>query len=119
MVQGIGGARYEEMIYHSAGQPQTITYLDEILPKVDCVPDFRIVDVPCSTPTDPPGVKGSAEGGTIGPPVAMANAVEDALVPFGVVVRHGPLSPNRLTELVTTAGSTAGVASSRIGKKTP
>ena len=47
------------------------------------------------------GVKGLGEGGAIGPPAAIANAVEDALSAFDVIVRRGPLSPSRVHELVT------------------
>jgi carbon-monoxide dehydrogenase large subunit len=47
------------------------------------------------------GVKGVGEGGAIAPPAAIANAVEDALRPLGVVVRRGPLSPARVRELIS------------------
>jgi carbon-monoxide dehydrogenase large subunit len=49
---------------------------------------------------NPLGVKGIGEGGAIGPPAAIANAIEDALRPLGVVVRRGPFSPRRVRELI-------------------
>jgi hypothetical protein len=56
---------------------------------------------------NPLGVKGLGEGGAIGPPAAIANAVEDALKAFGVVVRRGPLTSNRVLQLVQDARKTS------------
>ncbi|HLI25922.1 MAG TPA: hypothetical protein VKZ60_02545, partial [Chloroflexota bacterium] len=53
------------------------------------------------TPRNPLGVKGLGEGGAIGPPAALANAVEDALRPFGVEVHAVPLTPERVLALLT------------------
>jgi carbon-monoxide dehydrogenase large subunit len=59
------------------------------------------VNVP--SPLNPLGVKGLGEGGAIGPPAAIANAVEDALADLGAVVRTCPLSPSRIRELIRSA----------------
>lgn len=100
VAQGIGGALLEEMVYDEEGQPRTTTFLDYLLPVSDDIPDIEIVHCPSPTPTNPLGVKGLGEGGAIGPPAALAGAVEDALRPYGVVVHRGPLSPNRIRELL-------------------
>jgi aerobic carbon-monoxide dehydrogenase large subunit len=98
--QGIGGALTEHMQYDDQGQPVTSTFMDYLMPVSSMVPDIRLDEIVCPSPTNQLGVKGLGEGGAVGPPAALANAVEDALRPFGVVVRSGPLSPSRVHDLV-------------------
>ena len=52
------------------------------------------------SPRNPLGVKGLGEGGAISPPAAIANAIEDALEPWGVRVTETPVSPARLLALI-------------------
>jgi len=52
------------------------------------------------SPRNPLGVKGLGEGGAISPPAAIANAIEDALEPFGVRITETPVSPARLLALI-------------------
>lgn len=98
--QGLGGALLEAMIYDENGQPLTTTYMDYLIPTVEDVPDLVLDEVACPSPTNELGVKGLGEGGSSGPPAAIANAVEDALRPFGIVIRSCPLSPSRIRELL-------------------
>ncbi len=98
--QGIGGILCEHLRYDERGQPITSTFLDYLMPVASMVPDVRLDEIVCPSPTNPLGVKGLGEGGAVGPPAAVANAVEDALRPFGVVVRSGPLSPSAVRDLV-------------------
>jgi carbon-monoxide dehydrogenase large subunit len=98
--QGIGGALFEHLQYDGTGQPVTTTFMDYLLPTASTMPDVRLDEVVCPSPTNALGVKGLGEGGAVGPPAALANAVEDALRPFGVVVRSCPLTPSRVRELV-------------------
>jgi carbon-monoxide dehydrogenase large subunit len=98
--QGIGGVLCEHMRYDDRGQPITSTFLDYLMPVASMVPDVRLDEIVCPSPTNPLGVKGLGEGGAVGPPAAVANAVEDALSPFGVVVRSGPLSPSAVRDLI-------------------
>lgn len=98
--QGLGGALFEHLQYDASGQPVTTTFLDYLLPTAGTMPDVRLDEVVCPSPTNALGVKGLGEGGAVGPPAALANAVEDALRPFGVVVRSCPLTPSRVRELV-------------------
>lgn len=103
IAQGIGGALYEEMIYGPDGQPRTGTYMDYLVPTSSEIPDLDMDEIHSPSPMNDLGVKGLGEGGAIAPQAVLANAVEDALRPFGVVVRRGPLSPSRVRDLLRTA----------------
>lgn len=103
VVQGIGGALLEHLQYDPDGQPLTTTLMDYLLPTSSTVPNIKLAEVVCPSPTNALGVKGLGEGGAVGPPGALANAVEDALSPFGVVVHQCPLTPSRIRDLLRTA----------------
>jgi len=107
VMQGIGGALYEELVYDEAGQLVSGTFLDYLLPTASEAPELRLTHLDVPSPLNALGVKGLGEGGAIGPPAAIANAVEDALLDLGVVVREGPLGPGRVRQLIREA-STAG-----------
>lgn len=104
IAQGIGGALYEEMVYGPDGQPRTGTYMDYLVPTSSEIPDLDLDEIHSPSPMNDLGVKGLGEGGAIAPQAVIANAVEDALRPFGVVVRRGPLSPSRVRDLLREAG---------------
>ncbi|WP_078874933.1 xanthine dehydrogenase family protein molybdopterin-binding subunit [Streptomyces sp. NRRL F-5053] len=108
VAQGIAGALYEEMRYGPDGQPVTTTYMDYLVPTSAEVPDLELAEITTPSTLNALGVKGLGEGGAIAPQAAIANAVEDALAPFGVVVRRGPLTPDRVRGLLREAtGTTA------------
>ena len=94
--QGIGTALYEEMPFDAQGQPLASTLADYILPGATEVPAPRIFHMETPSPLSTFGQKGIGEGGAIGPPAAIANAVNDALRRFGVVLSDLPLSPQRI-----------------------
>jgi carbon-monoxide dehydrogenase large subunit len=104
VVQGIGGALYEELVYGDDGQLLSTSFMDYLLPTASETPEILLAHVDVPSPLNPLGVKGLGEGGAIGPPAAIANAVEDALLDFGVVVREGPLGPNRVLALIRETG---------------
>ncbi|WP_329204426.1 xanthine dehydrogenase family protein molybdopterin-binding subunit [Streptomyces sp. NBC_00683] len=106
IAQGIGGALYEEMVYGPDGQPRTGTYMDYLVPTSSEIPDLDMDETFTPSPMNDLGVKGLGEGGAIAPQAVLAGAVEDALRPFGVVVRRGPLSPSRVRDLIRTADRT-------------
>jgi aerobic carbon-monoxide dehydrogenase large subunit len=106
VMQGIGGALYEELVYDEAGQLVSGTFLDYLLPTASEAPELRLAHLDVPSPLNALGVKGLGEGGAIGPPAAIANAVEDALLDLGVVVREGPLGPGRVRELIREASPT-------------
>jgi aerobic carbon-monoxide dehydrogenase large subunit len=102
--QGIGGALLEEMAYDEDGNPLTTTFMDYLLPTSSEVPHIEYGHVETPSP-GPGGYKGVGEGGAIGAPPAVANAVADALAPLGVKVTSLPLSPAKLVELIEAAGA--------------
>jgi carbon-monoxide dehydrogenase large subunit len=104
VVQGLGGALLEEIVYDADGNPLTTTFMDYLLPTAADVPtiEFGHVETPSNTPG---GHKGMGEGGAIGAPPAVINAVYDALAPHGVELLRQPLSPSRLHELLHEASA--------------
>ncbi len=100
VAQGLGNALYEEMLYDDAGQPLTTSYMDYLVPTAMEVPDVALAHVETRSPLNPEGIKGAGEGGTMPVPATIANAIDDALAPLGVVVDRVPLSPGRLREMI-------------------
>ncbi len=103
VVHGISSALYEWMRYDSEGQPLTCTYADYFLSTAEVTPRIEVHHMESPTPLNPLGVKGVGEGGTIGAMAVMASAVEDALHPYGVVIRDLPVTSIRLSGLVRAA----------------
>ena len=100
--QGLGGTLLEEFSYGEMAQPQSITFQDYLLPtSVDVPPVELILSEDEPSTVNPLGVKGAGEGGAVGPPAALANAVADAL---GVDVATLPLSPDRVWRLAASVG---------------
>jgi aerobic carbon-monoxide dehydrogenase large subunit len=102
-VQGIGGALLEEIKYDAQGQPLTTSLMDYMLPTACDSPPLQLVHQHSPSPLNPLGVKGVGEGGPIGPPAALANAVSDALRPFKVEFNRTPITPQRIREAVRQA----------------
>jgi carbon-monoxide dehydrogenase large subunit len=102
-VQGIGGALLEELAYDDEGNPLATTFVDYLLPTATDVPTIEYVHVETPAP-GPGGYKGVGEGGAIGAPPAVVNAVADALAPLGVTITRLPVSPSALVDLLEAAG---------------
>jgi carbon-monoxide dehydrogenase large subunit len=92
VVQGIGSALLEELVYDAEGQPLATTLADYLVPTATDVPRLEIhhLETPSSRTTT--GAKGMGEGGAIGAPAAILNAVNDALSGYGEIVRT-PIRP--------------------------
>ncbi len=103
-VQGIGGALYEHLVYDEDGNPLTTTFMDYLLPTTTEVPVIEYGHVESPGP-GPGGYKGVGEGGAIGAPPAVVNAVADALAPLGVTITKLPLTPAAIVELVEQTGA--------------
>ncbi|MCW2759172.1 MAG: hypothetical protein JWO46_2918 [Nocardioidaceae bacterium] len=96
VVQGIANALFEELLYDERGVLVTTSLMDFLPPTIAEVPDIEIAHVYTMSPATITGAKGVGEGGTIGAPAAIANAISDALRPFGVGVFHLPATPHRI-----------------------
>ncbi|MGH2506849.1 MAG: xanthine dehydrogenase family protein molybdopterin-binding subunit [Ktedonobacteraceae bacterium] len=101
--QGIGTALYEESPYDANGQPLASTFADYILPGPTEVPSIRVFHTETPSPHTLFGAKGMGEGGTIAPPAAIFNAVNDAIKEFNAEVAETPLTPRRLLLALTAA----------------
>jgi aerobic carbon-monoxide dehydrogenase large subunit len=106
VVQGIGGALLEELAYDADGNPIATTFLDYLLPTAAEVPLIEYAHVETAPGPGPGGYKGVGEGGAIGAPPAVVNAVADALGPFGVTITRLPLSPAAIVGLIDQAAGT-------------
>lgn len=100
LAQGLAGALFEHLRYDAAGQLTTATLLDYLVPSAADLPGYEVHRVDAPSATNPHGVRGVGEGATLGPGAAVANAVCDALAPFGIEVYDLPVTPERLFALL-------------------
>ncbi len=106
VMQGLGGILLEAIVYDEHGQVLSGSFMDYAMPTADRMPEFVLDHIETASPRNPLGVKGLGEGGAIGPPAAIANAVEDAIP--GSVVRGGPLTAAAVLSLLSAARQPAG-----------
>jgi carbon-monoxide dehydrogenase large subunit len=100
IVQALGQALYEEVVYDEQGQLVTGTLMDYAVPRAHMLPWFELDRTETPTPVNPLGVKGVGEAGTIGATPAIVNAVVDALSPFGVRHLDMPIKPENVWRIV-------------------
>jgi carbon-monoxide dehydrogenase large subunit len=106
VAQGIGQALFEQVVYGPDGQLQTGTLLDYTIPGASDLPsDVRTDRIESPAPSNALGVKGAGEGGCIGAPPAVVNAVLDALTPLGVTHLDMPLFPERVWSAINAAAA--------------
>jgi carbon-monoxide dehydrogenase large subunit len=103
VAQGIGAALLEEVIHDAQGQAVTASLVDYLVPSAAEIPPIEVVHVESESVSTLGGYRGMGEGGTIGAPAAIANAVADALQPLGIDINELPASPERLFRLVAAA----------------
>ena len=97
VVQGIGQALYEEVNYdQETGQLLTGSLLDYAVPHANLLPNIRSQFQETPSPTNPLGVKGIGECGSVGAPPTIVHAVLDALAPFGIAHLDMPLTPQKI-----------------------
>jgi aerobic carbon-monoxide dehydrogenase large subunit len=100
---GVGGALLEEILYDDDGQPRNPNFMDYLVPGVENVsPEILVEHMEIPTPLNPDGIKGGGEGGAVGAPAAIANAVADAIRPARITAT--PLFPARVHEAISAAG---------------
>ena len=107
VAQGIGAALYEEVIYNDDGELLTASLVDYVIPTASELPSIATVHLDTASLSTVGGFRGMGEGGTIGAPAAIANALADALAPLGVEVFELPMTPERLFRLVEKAQARA------------
>ncbi|HEX6440819.1 MAG TPA: xanthine dehydrogenase family protein molybdopterin-binding subunit [Stellaceae bacterium] len=100
VAQGIANALYEAVIYDKDGNILTGSLADYLVPTMSEIPDLEIHHLETVTDASITGVKGVGEGGAIGAPGAVLNAVTDALSPFGVEIFEMPITPERILQLL-------------------
>jgi carbon-monoxide dehydrogenase large subunit len=99
VAQGIGGVLYERCAYGDDGQLLASTLLDYLLPTATEIPLVEIEHLE-SPPTHEVNFRGVGEGGAIGAPAALSNAIADAIRHTGAVVTECHLPPARVLELI-------------------
>jgi carbon-monoxide dehydrogenase large subunit len=105
VAQGIANALYEQIIYDEGGNILTGSLADYLAPTMAEIPDIEIHHLETITDASITGVKGVGEGGAIGAPGAVLNAVTDALRPFGVEIFEMPITPQRIMQLLRDSAS--------------
>lgn len=96
IAQGLAQALFEEVVYDENGQLLTGELMDYAVPKAHQLPRYELDHTVTPSPVNPLGAKGVGEAGTIGSTPAVANAVIDALAPFGVKHLDLPLRPEKI-----------------------
>ncbi len=100
VVQGLGQAMLEDLVYDDNGQLLSSTLAEYLLPSADSVPEIVWARTETPTYANPMGVKGIGEAGTIAATPVIVNAVEDALSEYGVVVDKMPLRSDYVRSLI-------------------
>jgi len=107
VAQGIANALYEKVIYDDRGNVLTGSLADYPVPTTVEIPSIEIHHLETLTEASVTSAKGVGEGGTIGAPAAVLNAVSDALAPFGIGIFEMPITPQRISQLLREAGAKA------------
>ena len=103
LATGIGQALFEEVRYDAAGNPQTTTFADYLLPSAADLPEFETLHMETPSPLNELGAKGIGESGTMASTPAIQNAVVDALAPLGVKHVDMPCTPERVWRAIQEA----------------
>jgi len=104
IAQSIGAALMENTVYDENGQLLTGEFMDYAIPRAADIPDFVLGSTETPSPSNPLGVKGVGEAGTIGATPAIANAVVDALSPLGIRHIDLPFTPERVWRAIQEKG---------------
>ncbi len=104
VAQGIGNALLEEIVYDETGNILTATLADFLPPTSREIPPIEILHLETVSPETVTGSKGLGEGGAIGAPAAVLNAINDALAPFRVSINEIPATPQRIRAALRCAG---------------
>jgi carbon-monoxide dehydrogenase large subunit len=105
VTQGIAQALWEEAVYDDDGNLVTASMLEYLVPSAAETIDYELDRVVAPSPTNPLGVKGVGETGTIASTPAVMNAIVDALAPFGVRDVDMPAKPERVWRAIQRGGA--------------
>ena len=105
VAQGIANALYEELIYDDRGILVTTSFMDYLPPTMSEIPPIEIHHLETISDQTLTGAKGVGEGGTIGAPAAIINAICDALSPFEINLFHIPSTPHMIRQAIREAQS--------------
>ncbi len=103
VTQGIANALFEEVVYDDAGNILTASLLDYLPPTAGEIPPIEILHLETITDASLTGAKGIGEGGAIGAPAAVLNAICDALEPLGIEIFEMPATPQRVRAAIRRA----------------
>jgi aerobic carbon-monoxide dehydrogenase large subunit len=103
VAQGIANALFEQIVYDQSGNIVTATLADYTPPTAREIPPIEIHHLQTLTSASITKAKGLGEGGAIGPPAAVVNAINDALAPLGVVIDDFPATPQRIRAALRSA----------------
>lgn len=109
IAQGVAQALYEGAVYDENGTLISGSMMDYAIPTAAMLPSFETARTVTPSPVNPLGVKGAGEAGTIASTPAVANAVMDALKPFGVKHLDMPLTPQKVWMAMSAAKSSGAV----------
>jgi aerobic carbon-monoxide dehydrogenase large subunit len=104
IAHSLGQALFERTVYDENGQLLTGEFMDYPIPRAGDIPDYVLGSTVTPSTSNPMGIKGVGEAGTIGATPAIANAVVDALSPFGVRHLDLPLTPEKVWRAMQSAG---------------
>jgi carbon-monoxide dehydrogenase large subunit len=107
IAQGIGNALLEEIVYDESGGILTANLADYMPPTAREMPPIELHHIETPSTTSITKAKGLGEGGTIGAPAAVINAINDALTPFGVEIDEMPATPQRIRAALRKAEKSA------------
>ena len=96
IAQGIANALLEEIVYDGSGNVLTSTLADFLPPTAREIPPIELHHLETMSEATITRAKGVGEGGTIGAPAAVLNAINDAIAPFGVEINEMPATPQRI-----------------------
>lgn len=105
VAQGIASALFEEVTYADNGEPCVASFIDYLVPTATEIPDITVshLQTPCAFTEN--GAKGAGEGGTIGAPAAVLNAINDALRDTGVELDVTPVHPQTVLAALDAAAT--------------
>lgn len=109
IAHSIGQVLFEQTVYDESGQLLTGEFMDYAMPRAEDVPEYVLGSTETSSPSNPLGIKGVGEAGTIGATPAIANAILDALYPLGVQHLDLPLTPEKIWRAIAVGAQPANV----------